>query len=192
MRSAELDHDRLRSRVEHAGVPIFRGHRAPDEHSVHHGAKRGDGTRAPHLDAQTLAALLRDLLASGDARLTAAVPSVLASAGDAAPAIRIVADSLDAASRARLGLLHRVARALVVSRAPDLRQRFGAVPLLSPCADEPPDLPDPAADHGEALLRELLDPASEACATWGPLAGDAVDLFDTWLRLTAAPGLAHA
>ncbi len=140
----------------------------------------------------TLAALLRDLVNCDDPRLVAAIPCLIMNAAHAEPALASVAVSLDGASRRRLGVVHRVARALAVSREPDLRQTFGAAPQMTLLACEPSDLPDPLDDHGEELLRELRDPETPAGAEWGALAGDMEDMFDTWLRLSRAPGVCRA
>lgn len=186
MRGADPDLEQLRQRVAAAGVPIFRID-IPSRGAAPVAAE-ADRSAA---EASALAALLRDLIDCPDARLVAAVPSVLVSSECSEAALRIVAESADATALRRLGFLHRIARALVESRAPDLRQRFGFLPRMTPFTHEPPELPDPAADHGETLLREVVDPQTAAGAEWGPLAGDAIDMFDTWTRLRAADGV-HA
>lgn len=90
------------------------------------------------------------------------------------------AERLDAPSALRLGLLHRLARALVVSRDPDLRHVLGRSRRIAALAFEPAELPGPAEDDGERCLsvaREIHDGDPE-----GNLVIDVVDLFVTWLR----------
>ena len=92
--------------------------------------------------------------------------------------------SLDPAEYARL-LVHlaRAARCLVVSRRPDLDHVLERSPKLPPLPQEPSDLPGPEALLGEFGLAVASDRARE---TGGPdLVGDAVSLFDTWLRVRA-------
>ncbi len=137
------------------------------------------GPRAP-LDDANYADLLRSLLGSGEARLLVAIPCLLA-ANDgpaAARAVREVATGLVGEERAQLGLLYRLARALVVSRAPDLRRLLGRIPTLDAIPSEPAELPDPASRHGEDCVREAVDHAD-----FGPIAGGAERAFDTWVGI---------
>ncbi len=166
---------RLRLSLAEAGVALYED--AP-------------GPRTP-LDASAYADLLRSLVASGDARLVVAIPCLLA-ANDGPSASRSAAEAaagLGAEDRGRLGLLYRLARALLVSRAPDLRRLLGGVPRLDPVSLEPEGLRDPAEDCGEALVREAADLEEEADLP--RVSADAERAFDTWLGILAAKGPIH-
>jgi hypothetical protein len=159
--------DGLRSKLADFGVALFDRPRAT--------------TTAPVGDEY--AALIVDLLESGDARLRLAVPCLLA-AHDGAPAAAATtraAAMLSAAAARELGLLYRLARCLVVSRGPYLAFLFGRRPTLPPLPIEPSDVPDPSELHGEKGLRF----ASEVFRERGlpDMPGGAERQFDTWLDL---------
>ncbi len=116
MSGTESERDRLRQRIADAGVAVFRNARVAQH-------------RAPDTDAATLAALLRDLVTCDDPRLVSAIPCLIMHAAHAGPALASAASSLDGASRRRLGVVHRVARALAISREPDLRQTTPGKPF---------------------------------------------------------------
>ncbi|NUN53241.1 MAG: hypothetical protein HUU06_10725, partial [Planctomycetaceae bacterium] len=85
-------------------------------------------------------------------------------------------------ARARLlGYLHRLARALVVSRAPDLEDLEGRTFRLPPAPFEPADFPDPESGWGQDLIREAT--AREEEREEPLVAADAERAFDTWIRL---------
>jgi hypothetical protein len=131
--------------------------------------------------------LLGALVAAG-ARLQVAVPCLLAvHDGEAARVAVLGAAEAGGAATSRLGLLYRVARALLRARAPDLEFLLGRRPVLPPLAIEPPGV-DPTVRHGEAALAEL----SERARSFGEpdVAGGAARAFDTWLRLAAVDRLA--
>lgn len=162
-----MDAAALRSRLAQLGVGLFEP-----------AAPRA--AAAP--DAESYAHLVAALAASGDPRLRASLPCLFALHDEgAASAATDAASRLAPDARERLGLAWRIARALVVSRAPDLRHLFGRDRRLPPLPFEPDDLPDPGDDHGERCLwmahrRHEDDPA-------GDPVGDLEDLFDAWLRL---------
>ena len=83
--------------------------------------------------------------------------------------------------RARLGFLYRLARALTISRAPDLERLFGRRPSLPPSTLEPNDLPDPTDLLGSRTVREASARSRDAHEP--DVAGGVEDLFDQWLRL---------
>jgi hypothetical protein len=86
------------------------------------------------------------------------------------------ARNLGGTAALRLGRLHRCARALAVSREPDLQYLLGHPVVVAPLAIEPADLPDPAIDFGERCLS-----VARECDESG-LVGDVEDAFDAWLR----------
>ncbi len=122
---------------------------------------------------EEIASLLAALASSGNARLKGAIPCLLAAVP---PEVARAAVERAAAGhpslRPALGLLYRLARALVISRDLDLRRLFGRATPLPPSRIEPADLPDPSEQFGEMTLWKAPEPA-----------GDAEDLFDAWLRL---------
>jgi hypothetical protein len=159
--------DALRSKLADFGVTLFDGPR--DEPSTP--------------SADEYAALIVDLLRSGDARLRLAVPCLLA-AQDGAPAATATsraAATLTAAEGDELGLLYRLARCLVISRGPYLGFLFGRRPMLPALPIEPMHIPDPSELHGEKGIRF----ASESYCERGlpDMAGGAERQFDTWLDL---------
>ncbi|MCE9635462.1 MAG: hypothetical protein K8T90_07130 [Planctomycetes bacterium] len=139
--------------------------------------------------ADEYADLVVALATSSDPRLVASLPCLFALHDDgAAAAATAAAARLDPAAVARLGLAYRLARALIVSRDPDLRHVLGRSRRLPPIPIEPTDLPSPNADFGERCLsiaRELhdTDPGGNPVI-------DFVDLFITWLRLAETDHLA--
>ena len=152
--------DELRRSLARAGVPLF------------------VAARSCEADVEELTSLVADLTVQDDPRLVAAIPCVLVR--HAAVAVRVVetvAARLHAHAADRLRLLHRCARALAVSRAPDVEHVLGSPASLAPLSDEPSDLPDPCEDFGERFLA-----VAQERADVGGLIGDAVDAFDTWLR----------
>ena len=168
-----MDDAALRLRLADLGVGLF--HPAPV-------------ARRP--SAEEYADVVTALAASDDARLVASIPPLVALHDDAgaAAAVFAAAKRIDDARRSRLGLVYRLARALVVSRDPDLRFLLGRSRRLPPVAIEPPELPGPDEDWGERCLsiaREIheTDPA-------GNLVIDVVDLFTTWLRQAEVDHLA--
>lgn len=152
----ETRRERLRERLAEIGVPLF----------------RPSLVGAPPLGDAEGPALIVDLLRSGDARLVASIPCVLALHPAAVPPCSTLAES----EKVRLGSLHYVARGLIASRSPDLSQVLGRAPKLAPCDAEPRGLPDPNEDSGETALAAARDRDA-------PSAGDAIDLFDKWLRI---------
>ena len=135
--------------------------------------------------------LVAALVASDDPRLVASVPCLLAFHDEgAASAVVEAASRLDAPRRTRLGLLHRLARALAVSRDPDLRHVLGRSRRIAASALEPSDLPAHDEDDGERCLsvaREVHDADPD-----GNIVIDVVDLFVTWLRLAETDRLEAA
>ena len=142
--------------------------------------------RGSPLERDAYRDLLRELLVSGDVHLLVAIPCLLAANDGAASsmAIREVAEGVDETDRARLGLLVRLARALCVSRGPDLRHLLGHTPRLDPVSFEPSQLPDPGEDCGEACVREAAD--REEDARQPAVAADAERAFDTWIGILSA------
>lgn len=171
-RVPEAESARLRRALAAAGVALFEN--AP--------RGRADPEDPPAAD------LLRELLRSGDPRLLAAVPCLLVASEEAAGAAPKAAEGLDPRDRARLGLLHRLGRALAVSRGPDLRRLLGRTPRLEPLAVEPADLPDPSEDFGEACLWRAAEREEEAGTP--RISAGVVRTFDTWLGILAAEGTA--
>jgi hypothetical protein len=167
-RSRSADDD-LRRRVAAAGVSLFR---------------TGRVRRRP-FRGRAYEALLVALVASRDARLRGCLPCVLAvnDGPAAARAARAAARRLPRADRATLGLLYRLARALCISRGPDLEDLLGRRRALDPVPFEPASLPAPEERAGERCLARALE------AGWADLApglcGDAVSMFDTWLAIHA-------
>ena len=157
--------DALRARLAELGVPLFR--------------RRAAG---PPLAQDEYVELIGALFRSGDVRLRLAIPCLLA-ANDtsAAEVVRTAAAALPKAGSVDLGLLYRLARCLVVSRAPLLAYRLGRSPALPPLPIEPAEVPDPAELRGEKGLRV----ASELFRERGlpDLPGGAERQFDTWLDL---------
>jgi len=135
------------------------------------------------LGEEEYALLLAHLAGSADARERAAIPCLLALHGgeQAARATEAAMASLPLETAQVLAMLYHVARCLVRSRAPDLRFLLNRQPELWPLADEPKDVPDPVVMEGEMGLAVASDLAKERGAP--DLAGDAADLFDTWLRI---------
>jgi hypothetical protein len=160
--------------------------RSPDElrHAL---ARAGVGALSAQAVCETgaggLSELIEELAGQRDPRLVAALPCLIVRHAEAAPSIvGAVAKRLDPADAGRLLLLHRCARALCVSRAPDLTHLFGRSIVVPCAAHEPDELPDPAEDYGERFLAI----ARERDATG--LIGDVEDMFDTWLRQLEVDG----
>jgi hypothetical protein len=166
-RPSEARPEELRSRLALHGVPLFEP--TPAEGPV----------AAGPLD---LAALVGDLVTSGDPRLVASIPCLLVAA-EPERAWKALEDAARARPEAcaRLGRLHRLARALAVSRGPDLERLLGKRPALPASDLEPADLPDPSESFGERTLWR----ASERARARGEPdeAAAVVKTFDTWLRL---------
>jgi hypothetical protein len=162
--------DALRSRLADVGVTLFEPPRT--------------STSVPTEDEY--AALLVDLLRSGDVRLELAVPCLLAmhDGAAAARAVARAASALAQPERATLGLLYRLARYLVASRGMTFAFVFGRTPYLDPLPLEPADLPDPSELFGE----KGLSVASESFRDRGEpdFAGGAQREFDTWLGIARA------
>lgn len=134
---------------------------------------------------ERLAALVGDVVDSDRARMVVALPALLVARGAlAAPAVELAGARLDGRGRRVLGLLHRIARALAVSRAPDLDG--AAAPGV--VSFEPADLPDPEVMHGRLLLAEACD-ADDGNGDLPGLAGGAVRMFDTWLAIREVGGV---
>ncbi len=159
----------LRRRLAEFGVPLF--HPAPPS--------------APSAPTETtLADLVRALALSDDSRLRAAIPCLLATQeGRVCVGALARAAGADARLRERLGYVYRLARALVVSRAPDLERLLGRTEALPPSALEPSDLPDPSVLAGEMTLFEASARARDERVP--DVAGGVERMFDTWLRLLA-------
>jgi hypothetical protein len=167
-RDARLDE--LRSRLADFGVTLFDEPRAtvcvppPEEYDR----------------------VIVDLLRSGDARLRLAIPCLLAmhDGPPAASATTRAAAAVGPSEMDELGLLYRLARCLVSSRAPVLALLFGRRPELPPLPIEPIDVPDPSELRGEKGLRF----ASETYEERGlpDMAGGAERQFDTWLDIAWA------
>lgn len=87
----------------------------------------------------------------------------------------------DASTRARLGAVYRVARALVSSRAPELRRVLGRAPHLPPLDIEPDLLAAPEELLGESTLYDVRDGATRQLG----IDGGVERMFDTWLRMLA-------
>jgi hypothetical protein len=135
----------------------------------------------PASPGDAYADLLVRLARSGDARLRAAIPCVLAAHDTGATtALRAAIFRLDADSAATLAFLYRIARCLVASRGPDLRRR-GLGPELAPIPEEPAEIPDPEEMLGEMGPWVASELARERGAP--DVAGDAASMFDLWLRL---------
>jgi hypothetical protein len=136
------------------------------------------------LDVREYPAFLVDLVRSGDARLKAAIPCVLAAhdGARAADAVRSAIRILPPDDAATLAFLYRIARCLAVSRGPDLRSR-NLGPDLRPIPEEPAEIPGPDEMLGEKGPWLASEFARESGAP--DLAGDAASMFDLWLRLPA-------
>jgi hypothetical protein len=156
----------LHSLLSQWGVPLLAAP-APD-------GLRGRAGRIP-------TELVRGLVTTSDARLRAALTCLLALHSDGAGATVLKAAAEADAQRRRLGALYRVARALVLSRAPELRRILGRTPQLGPLAIEPDDLAAPEELLGEATLSDVRDGAAEHLG----IDGGTERVFDTWLRQRA-------
>lgn len=139
----------------------------------------------PSLDAREYPAFLAGLVRSGDARLRAAIPCLLAvhDGAGAAEAVRSAIGILSKDDAATLAFLYRIARCLVASRAPDLGFRE-LRPSLPPIPEEPAEIPGPEEMSGEKGPWVASGLAHERGVP--DLAGDAQSMFDLWLRLPAA------
>jgi hypothetical protein len=148
--------DALRRRLADIGVPLFDTPRARDEPDC--------------------SALIGELLLSADPRLVASIPCVFTARPQTSVCLDRAAAAFGPDDRSRAGLLHHVARCLVVSREPDLARLFGRAPSLDAATIEPRDLPPPSDSFGRAGLAAAADREPR-------LVGDAVRLFDQWLRI---------
>jgi len=137
----------------------------------------------PELGADEYARLIVGLFRSGEPRLRLAILCLLASQDGerAATAVAHAAATLSAGEADELGLLYRLARSLLVSRAPYLAFLFGRRPTLPPSPLEPIDVPDPNDSHGERTLWFVAETCRERLIP--DLAGGAAHQFDTWLDL---------
>jgi hypothetical protein len=161
--------DAMCRRLAEVGVPLF-------EPSAVGRALHGD----------EYAHLIVELFRAGEPRLRLAIPCLLA-AHDGEPAARATAHAAAALSAEEadgLGLLYRLARCLVASRAPYLAFLFGRRPTLPPLPIEPVDVPDPSESHGERGLWFVSETCRERLVP--DLAGGAARHFDTWLDLVRA------
>jgi hypothetical protein len=155
----------LRARLAELGVPLF------ERSAV-----------GPPLRSGEYARLVTELLRSGDVRLRLAIPCLLAANdASAAAAVGTSAAGLSRAERTDLGLLYRLARCLVISRAPLLAYRLGRRPRLPPLPVEPAGVPDPDELRGEKGLRFASEWYRERRLP--DLPGGAERQFDTWLDL---------
>lgn len=160
---------RLRAELAEFGVPLF---------------ERGPAQGGRRWGAETLAERIAQLAAADDARLWGALACTLAWHDPSASrrALERAAEVHPELS-ARLGLLYRLTRALVVSRAPDVERLLGLQAPLEPVAFEPVDLPDPHELLGERTLWEASQRALERHEP--DVAGGVERTFDTWLLLLA-------
>jgi hypothetical protein len=128
--------------------------------------------------------LLVRLVCSGDARLRAAIPCLVAlhDGARAAAAVRDAISRLDEGEAETLAFLYRIARCLALSRGPDLRFH-GLRPDLPPIPEEPAEIPGPDVRSGERGLWIASELARERGAP--DLGGAAASMFDLWLRLPA-------
>lgn len=138
----------------------------------------------PSLDAGEYPVLLAQLVRSGDARLKAAIPCLLAlhDGVRGADAVRGALRNLPPRDATSLAFLYRIARCLVVSRGPDLGSR-GLRLDLPPIPEEPAEIPGPEEMLGEKRPWIASELARERGAP--DLAGDAASMFDLWVRLPA-------
>lgn len=161
-----MDGDALRARLAELGVGLFVTTAAAP-------VEVGSGE---------LAALFEALATSDDPRLRASLPALFVSQYATAPAAaEEAAARLDPVRRKRLGVVWRLARALAVSRGPDIRALFGADRHLPPLRFEAAELPDPGDECGERCLRAARE-AHEGDPDGNPV-GDLEDLFDAWVRI---------
>ena len=146
--------DALRRRLAEIGVPLFEPTPTGSTRSA-------------------VGPLLVALLRSGDPRLLASIPCALAATANSPVG---VPSDLSGSEQDRLGLLHYAARCLATSRSPDLTQLFGKPLELPPSTAEPAGLPDPAESFGKRGLAAASERDPQ-------LVGDAIRLFDQWLRI---------
>jgi hypothetical protein len=133
--------------------------------------------------------LVEGLAASDDPRLVASTACLaLLHDRDAPAAVETAGARLDPSARLRLGLVYRLARALAVSREPDIVHVLGRRRHPAPVSFEPADLPDPADDMGERCVSVARDAHDRDAG--GNLVGDVEDLVDAWLATAAVDGLA--
>ena len=162
---APTSDDALREALALHGVALFMPHR--------------DGTLAPEEGGD--ADFVQALAGSDDPRLRAGLTCLLARLGPARARAAVEAAGLEPRFRARLGALHRVARALVISRAPDLERVLRSRPQLEPVDFEPRQLPAPEELLGEATLFHVRQGTAHSLGVDGGIERT----FDTWLRLLA-------
>lgn len=158
--------DALCRRLAEVGVPLFE-----------------PTATGPVLGGDEYARLIVDLFRSGEPRIRFAIPCLLAAHdGDAASeATGHAAARLSSQDTDDLGLLYRLARCLVASRAPYLSFLFGRRPALPPLPIEPADVPDPSESFGERGLWFVSETCRERLVP--DLAGGVAREFDTWLDL---------
>ncbi len=164
---APTDRDALRHELARHGVSLF---------------ERVPADRGPSPSVAELSELVVALAESEDARLEAAIPCLIAAcAGDKAHAIVVAAARRRPSLGAHVGWLYRLARALIISRRPELERLFGVNPDPPPFELEPTELPDPSVLNGEATPWA----ASEGARDRGEPddADSVVQMFDKWLRL---------
>jgi len=153
------DADDLRRCLARAGVPLFVPGRKID------------------LGVGELSGLIRALASQSDPRLLASLPCLIVRHAETTPPlVGAIASRIDRSLAVRLGLLHRCARALAISRSPDLEHVLGHAVLVARLPIEPRSLPEPEAELGELFLA-----VARECDATG-LVGDVEDTFDTWLR----------
>ena len=163
------DLDGLRHELARHGVSLF---------------ERTPADRGPSPSIAELAGLVVALAESGDARLDASIPCLLAALpGEQACAVIAMVACLRPSLAAHVGWLYRLTRALVISRRPVLDRLFGALPALPESALEPADLPDPSVLQGEATPWAASDDARRRGEPDD--ADSVVRMFDKWIRLRA-------
>jgi hypothetical protein len=158
--------DAMCRRLAEVGVPLFE-----------------PTASGPGLGTEEYEELIVGLFRSGEPRLRLAIPCLLAvqDGKRARDAVARASATMSAREADELGLLYRLARCLVVSRAPYLALNFGRRPSLPPLPIEPIDIPGPEELRGEKGLRF----ASEVCLERGlpDMPGGAERQFDTWLDI---------
>lgn len=167
--ASDAELDALRATLARHGVTLF----APP-------APTEPWPPEPAEVAEVVAALVE----SGDSRLRGSVPCLLVTVPPSVAREAVErAATLHPERRADLGFLYRLARALAISRRPDLERLLGRAPVLPPSSIEPGDLPAPEEQHGEMTPWSASERARERREP--DVAGGVERLFDTWLRLYA-------
>ena len=152
--------DALRRRLSEIGVPLFEP--TPNVPPV-----RGEAEWAQ---------VVTDLLRSGDERLMAAIPCVLALADHSSARVAAQAAVAQPAATERLGFIHWLARCLVVTRGPDFQFLFGCRRSLPRLEFEPSGVPDPEERHGEIGVGAAQDLDERLTVA-------AEQTFDLWIRI---------